>query len=51
MRYPFVDLYNESGISKFSATTYADDGLHPNALGGKRIANLVSSKMNSLSLV
>lgn len=48
---PFINLFEESGISIFNAATYTTDGLHPNEAGGKRIADLVISKLNSLSYI
>lgn len=39
---PYLDLYQLSGISKFTAGIYLKDGLHPNDAGNKRIADLLT---------
>lgn len=41
---PCLDLYHESGISRNNAAKFTADGLHPNAIGAKRIAQLVAGK-------
>ncbi|CAH0265842.1 hypothetical protein SRABI80_03337 [Peribacillus frigoritolerans] len=48
---PYVDLYGGSGINKFNINTFSDDSLHPNDLGGKRYAEMVIDKLNSISYV
>lgn len=48
---PFVDLYKESGISYYNINTYTSDSLHPNAVGGKRIANMTIDKFKMIGTV
>lgn len=38
---PCIDIHGESGINSFNHTTYIGDIVHPNDIGGKRIANAV----------
>ena len=45
---PFVDLNNESGISKFNTSLSAPDGIHPSEWSAKNISNAVISKMKDL---
>jgi lysophospholipase L1-like esterase len=38
---PVLDLYATSGITKLTLETFTRDGLHPNDLGYKRVANII----------
>jgi lysophospholipase L1-like esterase len=47
---PFVDLHGEAGFNRFTVgahpyNIYSADEIHPNAAGGKRMADLVLSTM------
>lgn len=42
---PCIDIHGESGINTFNHTTYIGDIVHPNAEGGKLIANAVINGM------
>ena len=47
---PFVDLHNGIGFNKFTMSNppyniYSNDHIHPNALGGRKIASMVIAKM------
>jgi lysophospholipase L1-like esterase len=46
---PIVDLHGECGFNKMTNDTYLPDDIHPNSLGGKRIAELVVGKLRSIS--
>lgn len=45
---PCVDMFHESGISRFNVRNYANDGLHPNEEGARRLARLVAKTINGL---
>ena len=45
---PVADTNREGRISRFDASTFTEDGLHPNIEGGRIIANVVASKIVSL---
>lgn len=38
MGVPCIDIYGESGINQFNKDAYADDGLHPNLAGARKMA-------------
>lgn len=40
-----VDLLNEVGISPLNNALHTQDGIHPNALGGLKMARLIASKL------
>ena len=42
---PVVDLYSVSGIGVNNISEMTNDGLHPNEIGQKRIANIVLSEI------
>lgn len=47
---PFVDLHGQCGFNKFTMgnspyNIYSNDNIHPNDLGGRKIASLVIAKM------
>ena len=45
---PVLDLYNNSGISKYTKNLYlSSDELHPNTVGYTHLANLISAKLSS----
>lgn len=51
---PFVDLHGESAFNQFTVedspyNIYSNDHIHPNALGAKRIAELVISKLQAIN--
>ena len=46
---PVVDTYSKSGITKETSEEFLADGLHPNDVGGKKIAALVIEKFRQLS--
>jgi len=39
--YPYIDLRELCGWNRLNATTYLIDTIHPNAAGGKRIAEVM----------
>lgn len=45
---PVADTNREGRISRFDASTFTEDGLHPNIEGGRIIASVVASKIVSL---
>lgn len=45
--FPFLDLYNKSGINKFNGLSYIADGTHPNQRGYNLIADKVIKFLNS----
>ncbi|PJI34075.1 hypothetical protein CU320_01700 [Acinetobacter pseudolwoffii] len=45
---PVLDLYNTSGINKYTKAQYiSSDGLHLNAAGDTHLANLIAAKLSS----
>ena len=40
-----ADLYRKTGFNKLTQGTYTKDGIHPNAVGGARIAEVVIATM------
>jgi len=45
---PVLDLYNNSGISKYTKNLYlSSDELHPNTVGYTHLANLIAAKLSS----
>lgn len=45
---PVLDLYNTSGINKYTKNLYlSSDELHPNSAGYTHLANLIASKLSS----
>ena len=47
---PYVDLYNESGFNQYTVgdppnNIYSEDHIHPNAVGAKVIASMISAKL------
>lgn len=42
---PVIDVGAESGLSAQTATFYLSDGLHPNAAGGKRMADFIYDRL------
>ena len=45
---PVLDLYNNSGINKYTKTQYlSSDELHPNNVGYTHLANLIAAKLSS----
>jgi len=45
---PVLDLYNTSGINKYTKELYlSSDGLHPNSTGYTHLANLIAAKLSS----
>ena len=42
---PCADLYRNTGFNSFTSSVYFKDGIHPNAEGGKRIAEIVIGTM------
>jgi lysophospholipase L1-like esterase len=42
-----IDTYQNSGINFWNGTTFTSDGLHPNEIGHKRIAEYVVNEINS----
>lgn len=43
---PLIDLFNESGISNRTVSTYLYDGLHPNLIGNQRIGRIIGNKIS-----
>ena len=51
---PFLNLYDNSGFFINNTTwinNYLPDGLHPNALGHKKISNIILDFINKISLI
>lgn len=45
---PVLDLYNNSGIGKYTKNLYlSSDELHPNTVGYTHLANLIAAKLSS----
>lgn len=42
---PVIDIGGESSISAQTASAYLSDGLHPNAAGGKRMADFIYDRL------
>lgn len=42
---PYVDLFTELNWNPTNVGTYTSDGVHPNALGARRIAKLIANKI------
>ena len=38
---PVIDIFGESGMSVLNGSEFVTDTVHPNDVGGKRIANAV----------
>lgn len=43
-----ADTNRESGITKFNTSNYTEDGVHPNAAGYIKIANIVASQIEDI---
>lgn len=42
---PVVDFYRESGFSRYNIRFFANDGLHPNAEGARRLAKVIGGRI------
>ena len=46
---PFIDLHGETGLNRFTETYMLSDRIHPNTVGGKRIAEVVIGKLRMIN--
>ena len=42
---PVADMWNEMSVNTYNFNHYYIDGVHPNALGGERMASIISHKL------
>lgn len=45
---PYIDVGGEMGLNKVTKTLYLSDGIHPNAYGAARMAEVVIGKMKEI---
>ncbi len=45
---PFVDILSNYGVTKFNHALYTPDRIHPNALGGEKIAGALMGYMDAI---
>lgn len=49
MGIPCLDLFSLSGLNEYNFGIYTDDGLHPNAVFGAKIGDLIGEFINNLN--
>ena len=45
---PVADIYHNAGVNAYNFLYYLPDEVHPNDLGGKRIASIISGEMKKI---